>query len=907
MSGLTLGGLVPLVFLEPAILAALALLPILWWLLRATPPAPRRQIFPALRLLRDLAATEETPARTPWWVLLLRLLVAGLIIVALSGPVLNPDRTLGGSGPLLLVVDNGWASAADWPERQAAMREAVARAERSGRDTYLLTTAPPADGDPVTLSEPLTPGQARAAIGDLVPLPWPTDRPAAARALGAGRFAGSVNVVWVADDVASPEPAADQAFGEALQRLGGLEVLQSGRAPSVLRPPRDAGAALTLAIERPRPAEGTTPVVVRALAGDGRVLARADASFPAGAATGTATFDLPIEARNAVERLEIEGESSAASVVLLDDRWRRRAVGLVADAATEAPQPLLSPPHYVERALAPYAEVRSGSLDTLLEPQPGQAGPAMIVLTDAGPLTEAQRSALAAWVEAGGVAVRFAGPLFAANPDPLIPVTLRGGDRNLAGALSWTTPMSVAPFPDASPFRDLAVPTDVRVDRQVLAEPGPDLDGKVWARLTDGTPLVTGAARGRGWLVLVHTAADPSWSSLPLSGLFVDMLRRLTALGDGASAAPSTEPRPPLSLLDGFGRLVGSTGRAEALVDPAATTVGPRHPPGLYGRGDERIALNLTAGLPVPSALSALPAGASVRPMERAGELPLAPWLLAAALLLFAADILVALALRGLMRRGAVAAAILALAAASLPPGPARAEEDPADAADRLHLAYVLTGDDQVDAVSRAGLAALSQVLRDRTSADAGDPVGVDPAVDDLAFYPMLYWPVTAVQPAPSDPALAQLDAYLSRGGMIVFDTRDNGDGSATGDLQRLTQQLAVPPLVTIPIDHVLTRSFYLLQEFPGRTSGAPVWVASTDATRHDGVSSVVVGGADWAAAWATDDRGQPLFPLEPGGSRQRELAYRVGVNLVLYALTGNYKADQVHVPAILERLGEVR
>jgi len=70
-------------------------------------------------------------------------------------------------------------------------------------------------------------------------------------------------------------------------------------------------------------------------------------------------------------------------------------------------------------------------------------------------------------------------------------------------------------------------------------------------------------------------------------------------------------------------------------------------------------------------------------------------------------------------------------------------------------------------------------------------------------------------------------------------------------------------------------------------------------------VSRVIIGGHDWASAWAVDNAGRPMFPVVPGGERQREMAYRFGVNLVMYTLTGNYKSDQVHVPAILERLGQ--
>jgi hypothetical protein len=131
--------------------------------------------------------------------------------------------------------------------------------------------------------------------------------------------------------------------------------------------------------------------------------------------------------------------------------------------------------------------------------------------------------------------------------------------------------------------------------------------------------------------------------------------------------------------------------------------------------------------------------------------------------------------------------------------------------------------------------------------------------------------------------------------------------------LRRLIAKLDLPPLEPVPSDHVLTKTFYLLRDFPGRWDGGKVWVealppaepgaAASPARGGDGVSPVIIGGNDWAAAWAVDAQGQPVVDVAPGGARQRELAIRFGINLVMYTLTGNYKADQVHVPALLQRL----
>jgi hypothetical protein len=188
-------------------------------------------------------------------------------------------------------------------------------------------------------------------------------------------------------------------------------------------------------------------------------------------------------------------------------------------------------------------------------------------------------------------------------------------------------------------------------------------------------------------------------------------------------------------------------------------------------------------------------------------------------------------------------------------------------------------------------------------------PAAVNPETDELFPYPIVYWRITSDQQPPTEQAATRINDYLGRGGMMVFDAPNQiganaeGEGEQVGQaLNQILMRLNVSQLVQVPENHVLRRSFYLLPDLPGRYTGAPVYVERGSAS-NDGVSSVLIGSHDWAAAWARDARGLPIYPVVPGGERQREWSYRFGVNLVMYALTGNYKADQVHLPAIMQRL----
>jgi hypothetical protein len=902
----------PIGFAMPAALLALLLLPALWWLLRVTPPAPLRVRFPPVRLLAALAPTEDTVERTPPWLLALRLTLVAAVIVGLARPLIDAPEALPGRGPLILVMDDGWASGAGWTARVTLAESLIGRAERDGRAVLLVGTAPTADGDGDL--RPVAAATALQRLRALQPKPWPTRRRLAVDRLSAdpGLHRGpSGAVVWLADGLADEDGGAAADLVTALRPLGAVTVAltEAARQPLVLSSPERRGEDLVVRAMRAGGdaavvGDGNGPVV-RAVGDDGAALARTPLQATAGGG-GEAVLSLPAELRRQLARVEVEGADTAAGVLMMDDRWRRRPVGVVDAAAAAGDLPLLGTRYYLERALESVAEVRRGRIDTLLA-----RDLSLLIVADGG-VAAADRDRVQGWVRGGGVLLRFAGPGLGEDEsvgDPLLPVPLRAGDRVMGGSLAWRRPAHLAPFPPTGPFAGLHSAADIEVRRQVLAEPSPDLAAHTWAALDDGTPLITARRVGDGWLVLIHTTANTDWSNLPLSGLFVAMLERIVGVGRLGASPPGSAMLPPHQVLDGFGRPGPPPPSARPIAADAAATIapGPAHPPGLYGDGAIRRAVNLGPAVATVRGIGTLPAGIATRSYAPDPGVDLRPWLLGLALVLALADLAASLALRGLLRPPSwsrrAAAVVVAVAAVA---GPARGQAIVADgtapaAALTTRLAYVVTGDPAVDAVSRAGLAGLTTVVNRRTAAELTTPDGVDPERDELAFYPLLYWPLVAGRPAPSAAAAERLAAYRGHGGTIVFDARRPGGGRST-ELAALARGLDLPPLTPAPPDHVLGRAFYLLKAFPGRWSGGTLWVEAGGV--HDGVASVIAGDHDWAGAWAVDDLGRPLQAAVPGGERQRELALRFGVNLVMYVLTGSYKADQVHLPAILERIG---
>src|ERR1700722_30714 len=591
----------PLTFAEPLLLLGLLSLPLLWWLLRVMPPRPRRIEFPPTRLLFDIAPKEETPSRTPWWLTALRLLAAALLILAAAGPIWNPRTGVAGShAPLVILLDDGWSAASSWDVRIKAADELIANADNDRRGVALVPLSEPARD--ITI---MPGGAARVALRQLTPKPYSIERVETLPTIG--RFlkaTGDCEIAWLSDGV---DTGRGTEFLDALSKTIGDHALTifEGGAPSARALVAAENAAAKMTVKVLRTVGGVGAGGVRAIDLKGSPIGEARFGFAPQDRETEAAFDLPVELRNDIARLDIAGERSAGAVQLLDKRWRRRAIGIVSGSTTDTAQPLLASTFYLTRALAPFADVRLGDRGA---PQQAitqfldQKLP-MIVLADVGTLSPEIRERINAWIEQGGVLVRFAGPRLAQQADDdLVPVKLRGGDRSLGGSLTWEKPQHLASFAADGPFAGLTAPKDVTVNRQVLAEPDAALATKTWASLEDGTPLVTGEHRGKGLVILFHISADMRWSDLPMSGTFVEMLRRIVDMsgytskpGAGVASEASAETVAPLHTLDGFGAFGPPPSTAKPLPADFRDRASPDHPPGFYGPADGPLAVNTLA------------------------------------------------------------------------------------------------------------------------------------------------------------------------------------------------------------------------------------------------------------------------------------------------------------------------
>ncbi len=926
-----IGFLSQIVFMQPVILSALLALPVIWYILRITPPAPKTIFFPATIFLKGLVSEEQTASKSPWWILLLRLIIAALIIIGLANPVLNPAKEIPGYGPVRIIMDNSWASAQTWQMQTKTAEEIIKKSARDNREIYIITTTPALGEKNIKQVGPLSEGAALSIIRGMKPNPWPADYEAFIKELKNQKIKKSIHNVWLSHGL---DEGNIRKAVKIAQRTGGLSffTVNNEKLPLLLRSnkkviskkdQKDGSKNTYIDVDAPRNVEANIPVIVRAMASKNVILDIASANVSTSKAPISVAFDITDDQVAKVTTFQISGRKGAGGVFLLDDRFKKKNVGIADNAGSESAAPLIEASYYIKRALEPYSNITIDNIDKLIE-----KNMSVIILPDIGAMPTETLNALETWVKKGGLLLRFSGVNLAnsVNKQFLLPVTLRSGERSLSGSLSWDKPQKIIPFEKNSPFYGLDIPDDVSIRQQVLADPEQDLEGKIWAKLSDGTPFITANGKGKGLIVLIHTTANTDWSDFALSGLYVSVLKRIIQLAGKSTSKANYDfaSLAPLLIMDGYGKLYPPPAAVSPLKAKNLDLFIPTSltPPGIYGTGQTQYALNLGTNLPALLIPQSLPKSIIKSHYKQDYERSVMPYILYLALALYCLDWLIMILIAGKRPLFFTKKARLSLFNLILPFGlmvsilPTKSyanENFDIKYASAFYLAYIKTGDTELDSLTRQGLESLSNTLTQRTSVEPRGVVGLNPEKDNLNFFPLIYWSISKNQKIYSDKAMKNIQFYLDHGGTIIFDTRDQNRSTSSMTntanakaLRRITSSLNIPPIIPIPSDHVLGRSFYLLKDFPGRYNSATLWVERYSASGRDNVSSVIIGSNDWVGSWY-DSLGQRSFNRfnRSGNARQREMALRFGVNLVMYALTGNYKADQVHIPYILERLGK--
>ncbi|MBM3602370.1 MAG: DUF4159 domain-containing protein [Alphaproteobacteria bacterium] len=985
-------------FHQPIWLLPLLLLPVLWWWLRQRDRQPIKVIFPATRLLQPFANLLPR-ARPPLWRRMLQLLLLANIFLALAQPFWPSRHPPIANQPTLLILNNNWLAGQHW---QAMQQAAITLLDQLPDDQpiYVTSTTSLAALWPSLDGQPMAVDQAKAMVRRWQPASWPIEAGFGDSLIAQPWWHRLGQVWWLTSPMQDLASKSTLSKLEAALPMGGrLRPLVVGQQQAVitglsplapLPAPDDGGAQPNTPAESDgwlvqlNSSGGKQPQLLQLLDEDGQLVAQQAVTLLGGAQTMPLLVASPQLAK--ATQLRLLGQRHPGAVWLLPMGTGGGGIGLIGDAGSlQSRPPLSQAAHYLTQALRPSMASMAGVNALLNGVDSGASSPAMLLWPEDQLLSGAERSALSAWVNRGGVLLRLgvsgnahdrasvvgddSGQVTSVNgviDDPLLPVRLLAEPRRFGGLLSPQVQQRVQAAAN-SPVADLP-PHDLAIQQAWLSLPDVNQSSQIWLQLSDGSPLLSARPMGQGWLLLLHVPATPNWSDLPLSALLPQLLQRLASfaiqnpairgqigiakammpishdqpaipdpgLDAGLSAdkaMPATAGLKPWRQLDGYGRLVPAPVSSQPLPIGAheakaeqSTTVSFAHPPGYYGVAGSARPLNpdwLAAGLETVTAES----------WQSVPETPLTRYslLMALGLLLLLA---ISDALVGVLRAQTYADELgkngAGYKTTKRPPLLAGARQfwqrmrgggrgfglglmvvvgllakatpllaQPAGFAEPASLAFITGSDARTNRLCENGLSELSAVMGMRTSLTLGAPIGLDltkPEVQAvMGRYPMVYWLVPTNDAAVTPALLQGLRRYIALGGLLVMDVGQRGSSPLPSSW---ADAMALPPLSVMPADHVLTRSFYLLRQLDGQPGlGDPLLLARPMAGME--VAPVMVARRQWALAWSE------AALSSPQDKDAGEMALRSGINLVLYAFTGQYKADQVHMPTILQRLGQ--
>ena len=901
-----------LTFGNPLALWALLSIPAVWLLLKIFPPAPSNITFPPIKFLLGLNNDQETASKTPLWLLLFRILFLIIIIFAFSNPSFNTKPVMSNSGPLILIIDNGWSASKNWEERKEKIIEYISLAEQKNKSIIVSLTAPL--NKPINNNLNLIPAsQARSIIETFVPQPWPSDYINLNKNIDKINKNENYNIVWFWDGISHDNQEAVQSLVNKLENLGSLTIIDYfNNIPIKLISKVENQTNNKILVEISRSIGSLQEkVFIRINGKNGELISRTKAIFEIQNRKTNSSIIIPNDIKNNLSSISIENENSAGAIYLFDDKWKKRNVGIVGDKTSFRTQPLLSPAYYLDRAIKPYSDIIIDELSKLLDKKIS-----VIILPGVGTIREDINNKLKNWIENGGMLIRFAGPNLEGSNTDLLPVKLRSIDsRTFGGALSWEEPASIKDFPNSSPLFGIKIQNDISINKQVIAEPSTNLLYNTWATLKDGTPVITAKNLGKGLNIFFHITANADWSNMPLTGTFVEVLERMISLSSSTEDKKDNIPLKPFKLLDGFGRLIDPPANALPLNFDLDDIYPLTRAPGYYGNELYRRVINLSEKInTLEPKTTTFNKETKVEKFLSENLLQLKPILLLILIIFAILDSIISLRIKGILNMNIFNKIFKLSVICIICYNFNYTKEVKAESkfsALETQLAYVITSNEKLDNISYLGLSELTKVLKERTSIEASEPKGINIENDEISFFPILYWPINQEEIILNDKIINKIQNYMKSGGLIIFDTRDANPSNIVSNVKSIEQNilksilkaLDLPVLINVPENHVLKRSFYLLDSLPGRYSGGNVWVEATAQNSKDGVSSVIIGGNDWASSWAKDKNNKPLFSVIPGGEKQREFSYRFGINVVMYAMTGNYKADQVHIKSILMRL----
>ncbi len=891
-------------FINPYALWGLLSIPIIYYVVRSFPPAPKTFEFSSIYLLKSFNTKITTKSNCPLWLLIFRIFLILLLIAYYSKPYLDKSKINKDIENYVVYTDLGWSLASEWNKYKNTIHNIMLEANTLKKNFYLVNNSDKENNDYMRFS---TTKNLFAYFEKNTPNPWQINTENLLENLNKLKFKKNSRYFYIFSNYDIQSIKKRNIIKDIREKHPDLKIINLVKSVRLIEEPIINGEKIQIKVKRFGELTKSN-FVLKITSYSGQIVLSKTYEFADKSTTTTINEKFPISVINQLKKIEIIGERHAAATFFFDDFHKKKEIGILLEGKSYEKSPFLSPVYYIEKALNKENKIIFGKLDKLLDSKVN-----ILIFPDKGEINTKLSKNLEKWLSSGGLLIRFSGPKLAKKSSKFLTTDNKNIKiRFMGGTLSQKNTIGIEDFPNNSIFRDLIIPKDIIIKKQLLLDFKNETSSNILASLKDGTPLVSSKDYGKGKILLFHFTANNDWSNIPMTSLFVDMLARATLLNQIDEINSFKEVNIKYQI-NGFGELEKTDKIIKSRDSFALRSSFPnkRNIPGIYENEELSIAFNLAGKVDTKFFEDKDFYNRKTSDEFSKSVYDLSNILLFLFLIISALDILVSSLLKNNInlfkimknKMSIINLFILFILLSKFNYLEAN------NLANGTYLAYVKNKDQKINEISYRGLLSLSKALDRRTSISPKGVEEINLSEDDIYYFPIIYWPTGKELTKLVPKIKIKIKNYLNNGGIILFDASaffkdiSLGKKNKYREITKYFEQISLNELTPISNNHTLSRSFYLLNNYPGRWDRGTLLVDSNSINTNDGVSSIILGFNDWASAWAFDDNNFPLFPVVPGGERQRELAFRVGINVIMYALTGNYKNDQIHSKSILNRL----
>lgn len=880
-------------------------LPIIYFVLKSYPPLPTKYNFSSFFLLREIDMSAVTREKCPIWLLIFRLLLITLLIFFFSKPYLNKNPVAKNYESFVVLSDKGWSIGSIWNDYKKIVENIAFEAEKAKKEVYFYDTTMKIEQKPIKFNNAK---DILLFLDKNTPSPWQTDRENLRSILLKNDYFKNSKVFFIFSKFDSISFEKQKSILTLLRdNVPNLEIIAPVRNIKIIKSYKVFENNNQIIIERFGNLDEEN-LEIRISTEQNLALYRKKFLFEKGKNNIIIEENFPLEVSNLFYKIEVIGSNHAGASYFLDDLSKKKNIGIYSEDFNYIEKPLLSPAYYINKALNKEHNIFLNNLEEILKEKPS-----VIIFPKSKKLDRKNKKALISWLNNGGLLLKFASNRSSYEKDTFFNShDYQPTIRNIGGDLSWNKILSLKEMNEDNIFKNISLKDDIFLKKQLIFTNFSTKNLKILVALEDETPLISMKKVGRGKVLLFHFTANNDWSNIPMSNIFIEFLSKALLLSQYENKNSMNSLQID-SEINSFGTLEQSESLKtfENIYMLKKTKPSQNNLPGIYYNNEIIAALNLAGNLQSQSFREKIYSKYNMKNYYKSNAFDLSGFILVIVMIMALVDILISSTIKNKLYflkklKNIVNTMSLLIILISFT---FIYNTYSSEYLKNTFLAYIKSSNEKRNEISKYGLEALKNTLIRRTSISPEGVVGLDVNADTFFYFPFIYWPVDNEIISISENAKNKIKNYLKTGGIILFDIINFDRNKSILEsksyifVKEFLLSIGIEDLNYIRRDHTLSKSFYLLEKYPGRWDSKVILIDNTDLDLKDGVNSVIIGFNDWVGAWALDDNNYPMFPAVPGGERQREMAFRFGVNIIMYALTGNYKSDQIHSKSILNRM----